>query len=164
MTQKRQWKDIQPSLVKSGVTYHNLHDPEMDTTRPLVKLVTPHDVLTDITGSETSRVCKLCPKISGLPVVRNAESRIITHVKEVCVIFFQSSFVTAAYCGVNRHGIEDPKLPDHYGNNFDLPGLLSAMFNDDIYGSYDSDEDTYGFLGPGYDSEDDYYGIWQNNE
>ncbi|KAF8600702.1 hypothetical protein BDV93DRAFT_261418 [Ceratobasidium sp. AG-I] len=141
VTQKRQWNDIQPSLSESGITYHNLHDPEMDTTRPLVQLVMPQDVLADMTGSEPRRVCKVCIKISGLPVVRGAESKIITHVKEV-------------------HGIESPEFLNHYGNYFDLPGLLSAMFNDDVYGPYDSEGDGYGFLGPGYDSEEEHYGMW----
>lgn len=83
MIQTRQWNDLQPSFAKSGITYNNLHDPEMDTTKPLIKLASTLDILADTAWSEASRVCKLCAKIPGMPVVRNAESKIITHVKEV---------------------------------------------------------------------------------
>lgn len=57
----------------------------MDTTKPLVNLGTLPEVLDSMSESEPARICKLCAKIPGLPTVRHAENKIVTHVKEVYV-------------------------------------------------------------------------------
>lgn len=67
------------------MTFNNVHDPDMDTTKPLVKIFTPQDIGVGVFGAEPSRVCKVCSKIPGVSIVRSSESKIITHVKEVYV-------------------------------------------------------------------------------
>lgn len=88
MVQKRNLNKIQPSLSKLGITYNNLHDPEMDTAKPLVKPTTRKEVLASMSEAEPVRMCKLCAKIPGMSVARGVESKIAMHVQEVYVQIF----------------------------------------------------------------------------
>ncbi|CAE6467598.1 unnamed protein product [Rhizoctonia solani] len=119
--QKQLFDNIQQRASSSshvGITYNNVHDPELYTDRPMVKYYSTTVSQEGGLGTGSRQVCQLCEKLPGANKVIGSKPDILAHLRDV-------------------HGVAEPKVDEHYA--------AQKLFNPGFWiGDYDSDDSYYG--------------------
>ncbi|KDN44212.1 hypothetical protein RSAG8_05685, partial [Rhizoctonia solani AG-8 WAC10335] len=167
-------RDHRVAVFRSGaeITYNNVHNPALNTDRPMVKYFSVGDADDEADDwSSRPQVCKLCERIPAAREVCAFETTILRHLRDV-------------------HGITKPKADEHYAAKKIRSELVETihydsdesdlshwgcgceydmMFDDGDfgYGYYDEDDDVdpgnvfdYDDDVPGYLSDEDEYDWW----
>ncbi|KAG8693327.1 hypothetical protein FRC08_009194 [Ceratobasidium sp. 394] len=143
------WENAQKpqgELTRLGITFRNVHDPEFETDKPMMKILSKEELVATASGLSMSgnmKACHVCSKSGLLLPVRGNEERILEHLRDV-------------------HDISEPKVPEHYGAAF-FGGFIGNIFGHDDFYDYDDDDsdmwdDPFDLFGGGMYSDDDPWG------